>query len=157
MLQGQEDAKNESMSETARSCSTSTSDDQLFDPIDLKPAFDRNSDVCSICQKVFQLEQTRESRFFSLFNKTTDQDLALLLMQTYSGDLSPLLLCDGCPRVVHLVCAELDWCQLPDADGLFYCSRCQAKDAAQVGKLLLSYPIVGRSTSSTSAVMHVRG
>lgn len=40
---------------------------------------------------------------------------------------SPLLLCDSCPRAVHMACLELDYAALPPGD--WACPKCTEKGA----------------------------
>lgn len=42
------------------------------------------------------------------------------------ADLSPLVLCDYCPRSYHLLCLKLDWSDLPP--GEWACPSCSAKN-----------------------------
>ncbi len=42
--------------------------------------------------------------------------------QTTHPELSPLLLCDTCPRAYHMACLGLDWRDLPSDD--WCCPKC---------------------------------
>lgn len=43
-------------------------------------------------------------------------------LQTTHVELSPLLLCDTCPRAYHLACLGLEWRDLPSDD--WCCPKC---------------------------------
>ena len=55
-------------------------------------------------------------------------------MQVTHAELSPLVLCDGCPRSFHMACLGLGFQDLPE--GAWECPKCGERKDASLRRLL---------------------